>query len=127
MPLLLPGQEKQRRVQTVDNNNSQPADEATKPNPVITESEDHAKDNKMIIRIVLGMVLIVLMMGGIYWYVSNNQKASTQVQTQPEISNSTNKKASTTSVDSLEKNANSIDVQSADADFTDLDTDLKSL
>ena len=111
----------------MDTSNSQPTEEATKPSPVITETEDHAKDNKMIIRIVLGIVLIVLMVGGIYWYVSNNQKTSTKVLTKPEISSSANKKVSTTSIDTLEKDANSMDVQSADTDFTDLDTDLKNL
>lgn len=74
--------------------------------------------NKMAMWLVIGVVIIVLVVGGIYWYLSSQNK----VEPTPQATTQT-----TTQVpeEDLEQEADSIDVQAAD--FTEVDSDLKGL
>lgn len=75
-------------------------------------------NNKML-WIIIGLVVVILLVGGIYWYMTNQQKA-----TQTTVSKPT---PVSQSVDSLEKDLNSTSLDDLDKEFVSVDTDLQRL
>lgn len=102
----------------MDNNNppQQPSAPQPQPNPAVVQS-DAAGNNKAIFWLIGGLILIILVVGGIYWYLSSKQ---TVQPAQPTVSKSA-------TGDTFDQDLNSIDVQAADSDFTSVDQDLQSL
>lgn len=88
-------------------------------------SQAPKESNKMIFFLVGGVIVIALVVGGIFWYLSNQQKPS---QTANQNTNTAVNTKSTNNVDSLNQDLNSIDVQASDsAGFDALDRDLQNL
>lgn len=77
------------------------------------------ESNKLILWLVIGLVVIIVLVGGIYLFLSR-QQGTTQPQT---ITSQT-----PAPQENLENDLNSIDVETgADSDFTSIDQDLQSL
>lgn len=96
--------------------NQQPMGQPTQTPAPKVEGESH----KMILWLVAGLILIIAVVGGVYLYMVNQQKGSTQgaptaVVTQPE------------SVDSLEKEVVSEELEDIDKQFQSVDKDIESL
>ena len=107
----------------MDNNNPQASQPVVTPTPSSTPNSGGGGSNTRL-WIILGLAVVILILGGAYWYFSTGQRQS-EKSLQPEITAQT--KPSTTSVDILEKEANSIDIQPVDSEFTSVDADLKTL
>lgn len=90
----------------------------TQPTPVVVPPAEPEGSNKMVLWLILGLVVIVLVVGGIYLYLSQQQGAETGV-TQPTPTPVTE--------ENLENELNTIDVAGSDQDFTAIDQDLQSL
>ena len=128
------------RAQQVDSSNQMTQQSPTQaapssapnpmPNPVPTapqpppNSPDN-RGNKLIFWLIGGVVLIALIAGGIFWYMSKQQSVTefpatqtTTTQKQPTI---------TELVDALDKELSSIEVQAADSDISSIDADLQNL
>ncbi len=105
----------------MDNSNSQQIPQINIPpqpsvQPAIGES------NKMIFWLIGGLVVILLTVGGIYWFLSQQQLTSQQ---QPAAQETT--ETPTDSIDNLDRELNSVDVQSADSELESIDEDLQNL
>ena len=75
-------------------------------------------NNKML-WIIIGLVAVTALVGGIYWYMTSQQKETTTTVPKPSpISES---------VDSLEKDLNSTSLDDLDKEFSLVDTDLQAL
>lgn len=82
-------------------------------NPIIQPS---AEGNKNIILLIVGLVAVILLIGGIYWYLTAQQTPTPQPTPRP-----------ATTETNLKGELDSIDVQTTDSDFTPVDSDLQSL
>lgn len=89
----------------------------TQPTPVVVPPAEPEGSNKMVLWLLLGLVAIVLVVGGIYLYLSQQQGAETTV-TQPT--------PTPVAEENLENELNAIDVAESDQDFTAIDQDLQS-
>lgn len=67
--------------------------------------------------LIVGLVVIILLIAGIYLYQSRQQKVSQPLKTTPPA----------TTVDNLESDLNSINVGDVDSEFTSVDQDLQGL
>lgn len=104
------------------NANAQPAapQAANVPNPAPIGPE-----NKMVLWLILGLVLIIVVVGGIYWYLSNKQKSLTMTNIQTTTQSET--PTASENLDTLGTQADSENVPDATSDFSALDRDLQSL
>lgn len=112
-------------------NNNQPVQPAKPANqevpgeqPTLTtvQQEQNQEGNKMILWLVGGLILIVLVVGGIYWFLSKQQenKQVSQAPAKPVETQIT--------TDSLNQDLNSVDTESSDSGgFTQVDQDLQGL
>ena len=87
-----------------------------------TTTPPASKDNQMGLWLIIGVILVLVVVGGIYWFLSNQQAAQNsnlapQVTMQP-----------TTTERSLQEELNTINVQaSGSSDFQEVETDLSGL
>jgi len=111
----------------VDNNKqtTSPAP-ATQPTPASVTTPPPASgggdSKKMIMMLVIGIVVVILVVGGIYYFLSKKQSAQPVSET-----TGTNKPAIVQIKDALDQELDSINVQAADSDFNQVDSDLQSL
>ena len=75
-----------------------------------------SEGNKTMLWLIIGLVLVILLVGGIYWYLSKQQETTPQPTLKPPTTES-----------NLERDLNSIEVQTSDTEFDALDKDLQSL
>ncbi len=97
--------------------NPAPAAAAVSPAPALNPQPNMMSNNKMILWLILGLVIVVLLIGGAYFYV-NSQKANAPAESQT---------PQTQTVDSLENDLNSADAGDLENDFAPVDSDLQSL
>lgn len=90
----------------------------TQPTPVVVPPAEPEGSNKMVLWLILGLVIIVLVVGGVYLYLSKQQGAET-VGTQPT--------PTPVAEENLENELNAIDVTESNQDFSAIDQDLQSL
>lgn len=118
----------------MDNNNQTPQATSTAPNmppaapqpaaPVQMPDTSSNGSNKIILWFVIGLVIVVLAVGGIYVFLSRQQAATQNVQ-QPTVQ--TTPKPQDTA-DALDKDLNSINVDTGtNSDFDSIDQDLQQL
>lgn len=115
-----------QQAQPASNQAPNPAAAVNTPQPPSTDSGG----NKLIFWLVGGVILIALVVGGIYWYLSKQQAATnTPTTTQTKTQTTATPKPPTISelVSALDKELNAIEVQAADSDFADIDADLQNL
>lgn len=84
------------------------------PQPQAPFKEDN---KKMFLWLILGLLVIVVIVGGLYMFLSGQQKVAET--TKPQVKQE--------SVDSLEKDLDSVNVEEVDKEFTTVDSDLQSL
>ncbi len=111
----------------MDNNNSNPTTPAPQPapaQPVVSPQPQVASQTgdskKMIIMFVIGFLIVILLAGGIYWYLTKQAKPATEQTTTSAPSLNTVK-------DALDKELESINVSASEGDFKSMDQDLQSL
>lgn len=107
----------------MDNNPTQTPVSAADPvtQPAANIVQEPPKGNKML-WITLGVVVLILVVGGVYWYITSGQKAApTTVQPSPKPT------ASPQTVDTLEKDLNSVSLDDLDKEFSTVDTDFQGL
>lgn len=73
---------------------------------------------------MIGLVIIVLVVGGIYFFLSRQQAT---IQTlQPESTVQVTPKPQDT-IDALDRDLNALNIENADSDFASIDQDLQQL
>lgn len=115
----------------MDNNNPTPIPNLTPPptNPVQTPPNptpttpipplvEKGSNNKMVLWLVLGIILLGILAGGGYWFLNQQQDLSSAKE---------NYNQPVTQKEDLEAELDSIDVKGAEAEFTSVDKDLQSL
>lgn len=115
----------------MDPNNNPIPPQPNQPSPVPTQPPVQAappeKDSKkIIIFLVLGIALVILVVGGIYYFLSKQQP----VPETPLPEQTTNIPTSPTLVsikDALDEELDSINVSASEGDFESVDQDLKTL
>lgn len=102
----------------MENNNIPPLP----PQPVVPgEPVTPGDSNKMILWFVIGLIGVILIVGGIYVFLSKGQPAAKPQTTASKV-------PSPAPEANLENDLNSINVNSGiDSDFTSVDQDLESL
>lgn len=94
------------------------------PQPTPLQAEDNKGSNKIILWFVIGLVIVVVAVGGIYLFLSRQQAATPRTQAQT-VKTQT---PASTPQKSLEADLEAIDVESgADKEFTSIDQDLQQL
>lgn len=84
-----------------------------------TPNSQNTNNSKVVLWLIVGLMVIILAVSGIYWYLSKQQAAN---QSTPKSTSQP-----TASLDSLVSELDLIDVQAQDADFTSVDEDLQRL
>lgn len=114
------------REQPVDNNNPPQTPlptptPAVKPAPAATQTPNlpNTNNSKLVLWLIVGLVVIISAVAGIYWYLSKQQAVK------PQTPQSSSQKA--TAAENLDQDLNSIDIQDLDNDFNQVDADLESL
>lgn len=104
----------------MDNNNPQPAAPVVPTVPVPPTAEK-SEGNKMVLWFVIGLIVIIALVGGIYFFLSKQQ-----VVPQPKMVTQT---PSPTPQENLENDLNNVNVDTAtsSSDFTTIDQDLQQL
>lgn len=88
--------------------------------PSVAQPPVEKEGTHMVMLFIVGLVVIVIVVSGIYWYLGKQQTSSEQV---PQASN----QPATTS-ENLNKDLDLIDAQASDSsDFTSVDQDIKDL
>ena len=95
----------------MDQTPSQPMSTSNQPVP--------QKGNKMILWLVGGLVVIIVLVGAIYFYLGNQKKADQPLPSPTATQN-------TDTVSTLENDLNSVSVEQQD-NFSTIDQDLKQL
>ena len=75
--------------------------------------------NNKILWIIIGLVAVTVLVGGIYWNITNQQKAATTTVPKPTPTSE--------SVNTLERDLNSTSLDDLDNEFSSLDSDLQQL
>ncbi len=108
----------------MDNNNPSVPSQAPIPNvspiqkPVFKENPvPEQSSKKLVLWLVIGLVIIIVLVGGIYMYLSRQQAVSNKIIPTP----------SPIVQGNLENDLNAIEVASPEADFTSLDQDIQQL
>lgn len=97
----------------MDNNNPAPS-----PMQPAQAPQPSKGGNKMVLWLVTGLIATILIVGGVYWYLSSQK---------PVLKESATKSKSSQTEANLEKDLNLIDVPEVDANFAAVDKDLESL
>lgn len=74
--------------------------------------------------VIVSVVVLILAIGGVYWYKNSSQKTSGASSSTTNVAQNAN---TSQSVDSLDKDLNSTSLDDLDKQFTQVDTDLGSL
>lgn len=92
------------------------------PTPAPEAVNTPSRGGNMKLWIIVGLVTLLLILGGIYFYLSSQKEV---VETVPQ----TTTQASPTpiSIKALESDANSIEIETTDSDFATVDAELKNL
>ncbi len=100
----------------------QPAPAAPQPNLTAVQEAQNQEGSKMIWWLVGGLIVIALLVGGIYWFLSKQQ--TNQQAIQPPV-----KQVETqVTTDSLDQDLSVVDVESSgSSDFNEVDQDLQGL
>lgn len=92
-------------------------------NNQIVQTPKENGGNKLILWLVGGLIIVIITVGGMYWYLGKqpvkdqaSQTALPQASSQPQ-----------TTTESIDQELNTIDVQASDSDFDSIDQDLQSL
>lgn len=107
----------------MENNN--PTQQPPAPQTPIAPEPSSGDSNKMVIWLIVGLVIIIVIVGGIYFFLSSRQAATNTGTTQQPVVQVTPQPPDT--VDALEKDLNTLNVESADSEFTSIDQDLQQL
>lgn len=121
--------EKERRVVQVDNNNPNPqpapnmaVDPQAKPQVAMDpnmSTKSGGSEKKMALWLIIGLVVIILAVGGIYFYLSSQQKnVESNLHVQPPKS---------ANAQELESDLDSVNVEDVDKSFSGVDQDLQNL
>lgn len=81
-------------------------------------AEEGGDNNKMVLWLIVGLVVVILVVGAVYWYLSSQQSPTQpgeQAGTKPAVA------------EDLDKELNSINVDTLDSDFSLVDQDLQNL
>ena len=73
--------------------------------------------------LIVGMIIVILMLGAAYWFIVQTQPES---ETVPEETTQ-DQTPTTVSAEALEAETSSIEVEEIEAQFSEVDTDLKGL
>lgn len=103
--------------------NTIPPQAPTTPQTPIAPEPPSGESNKMVLWLVIGLVVIVVLVGGIYFFLSKQQ--STETGTKQPVVQVTPKPQDT--VDALDKDLNALNIESSDSDFASIDQDLQQL
>ena len=94
------------------------------PTPVVTPAEK-GSSKKMVFMLIGGFVLVLGIVGVIYYFLSMRQQAQTQV---PEVVTQTPAPASqTVPVESLEGEVNGVSIGDLETEFSTIEADVNSL
>ena len=92
---------------------------AAQPNPVVAQMPqgNGGDQKKLVLWFISGLVLIILIVGGVYWYLTSKQVQvpQSQISAPPKIQ------------ENLEAELDALDVMEVDAQFTTVDKDLQGL
>lgn len=101
-----------------------PAQPPVQPATVQAGTPQPAKSggNKKILWLIIGLVVVILIIGVIYFIFSSQKTKQAADQKLKQTSTATVKPA-----DNLDKELDSIDIQTPDSDFTSVDSDLQNL
>lgn len=106
----------------MDNNNPVTPNPAPQPTP--PQAEENKGSNKIVLWFVIGLVIVVMAVGGIYLFLSRQQAAAPKLAPR----SATTQTPKPSPAENLEADLNSIDVESgADKEFTSIDQDLQAL
>lgn len=89
------------------------------PQPPIIPNAPAEESNKLIIWLVIGLVVIMAVVGGMYLVLNRQQTTSKPT--------AVSKTIAPAAEENLESDLNAIDVSSGENDFTSVDQDLKQL
>lgn len=103
------------------NNPNPPATAGPTPSTPIVPPVPVTNGSRMILWLVVGLIVVVLAVGGIYLFLSR-QQATPPVNPLP-----VTKVPSPSPQENLENDLNNIDVAAPDNDFTSIDQDLQAL
>ena len=101
--------------------------------PTITSTVPPAQPskegNKIVIFLILGIVIILLIVGGLYFYLSTQQpKVETQISVPTQVASAPSTQPSVANFrDALDKELEAIKVDESNADFNSIDADLQKL
>lgn len=104
-----------------------PAQTPVSPQPSVPQvpvSEPPSGDSKkMIAWLVIGLVVVALLVGGIYFFLNQQQvqKSAQQANEQKVVESTPD------TMDALERDLNALNVENAETDFTSIDQDLGQL
>lgn len=90
--------------------------------PVSDPTQGESK--RMIIWFVIGLVVVIALVGGIYFFLRKQQASQTALNNQPIVQ--TPPKPEDT-VDALDKDLTAVDINSSDTDFASVDQDIQQL
>lgn len=98
------------------------------PTPAPTPQPVEPGSNKLVLYFVIGLVIIVLLIGGVYLFMSRQQQTvkNTNMAAVPQPVVQVNPKPQDT-VDALDKDLSALNVGTSDTDFSSIDQDLKQL
>lgn len=107
--------------------NAQPIQPSASSEPSVpqaTVSEASGDSNKMILYLIIGLVIVVALVGGIYFFLSKQQTAIETNTNQPVAQVSPTPQDT---VDALDRDLSALNIGTADSDFSSVDSDLEQL
>lgn len=96
---------------------SPPSISQPQPEPVVSQATDGGSSSKKWIFIVLGVIGLVAIVGGVYFFLSSQQPQQTQQAVQID----------TSELDSLGTETQQINLGEVESDFYEVDSDLQGL
>lgn len=111
----------------MDNNNPAPeAPQATDQPQIPVPEVQSGESNKMVLWLVIGLVVIIALVGAIYFFLSSQQAATnTQKVTENPVVQASPEPPDT--VDALDRDLNALNIGDVEADFASIDSDLQQL